>query len=229
MNDLIFDSSSIISIALNNLLDELAELKKSSKSQFVIVPSVRKEIIDHPLTSKKFKLEAITINSMFKDVFTQLDKPEIGKKGLELQNLANSIFIADGRPLKIVDLGEMESLAAAILTNSTHVVDERTTRLLIENPDNLKKILENKFHIPIQVNQGNLGKFTSQAKGVSVIRSSELMAIAYEKGMFEKYRSNGKIKDFNHELLDGILWGLKLSGCAISSDEIVELEKLEKK
>lgn len=229
MNDLVFDSSSIISMALNNMLDELSELKKSSKSQFLIVPSVRKEIVDHPLTSKKFKLEALTINSMFRDVFSPISSPEIEAKGLKLQTLANNLFLTDGRPLNIVHSGEMESFAAAVITKSTYVVDERTTRLLIENPKNLRTILENKFHSKIQVNEDNLKKFIEETNGTSVIRSSELMVVAYERGMFEKYRSNGKIKDFNSEILDGILWGLKLSGCSISSAEIEELEKLEKK
>ena len=45
------------------------------------------------------------------------------------------------------------------------------------------------------------------------------MLIAYEKGFFD---SLGDKK----QVLDGLLWGLRLRGCAISGREIDEIEKM---
>ena len=47
MNDLFFDTSSIISLATNNLLSVLEELKKKFKGDFVISDAVRKESLDN--------------------------------------------------------------------------------------------------------------------------------------------------------------------------------------
>ena len=46
--------------------------------------------------------------------------------------------------------------------------------------------------------------------------------IAFEKGILEDYLVDGK-----KELIDAILWGLRLRGCSISNEEIDELIKIE--
>ena len=56
------------------------------------------------------------------------------------------------------------------------------------------------------------------------------MTIAYELGLFHGFlqAKNFVKEDFEKKLLDGLLWGLKLRGCAVSSDEINDIMKLEK-
>ena len=44
---LIFDSSTIITLALNNMINILEPLKKSFNGEFLITPYVKKEIIDN--------------------------------------------------------------------------------------------------------------------------------------------------------------------------------------
>ena len=61
MKALVFDSSSMISIVTNNLLNILSNLKKSYKGEFLISNEVLKEIIDDPLKNRKFKLEALQV------------------------------------------------------------------------------------------------------------------------------------------------------------------------
>ncbi len=214
--NLIFDSSSIISIATNSLLYSLRELKKQFKGEFIIPSSVKKELIDNPIKLKKYKLEALIIQDLLEDKILTIKKEKINY----LMNLANSIYINKRKKIKIVHEGEIETIA---MQNNICVIDERTTRMLIENPLKLKELLEKKLHSKIHIDVKNLNEFKELTKDVKIIRSTELMTIAFEKGLFKDFIPKGKRKDF----LDGLLWGLKLRGCAISSDEINQILRLK--
>ena len=92
------------------------------------------------------------------------------------------------------------------------VIDERTTRVLCEKPENLKKLLQNKLHTGIKINKENLKQF----RGFKVVRSAELIYIAYKKDLI-------KIKD--KKILDALLYSLKYKGCAISTSEIEKIKR----
>jgi len=127
-----------------------------------------------------------------------------------------------------VHIAEMETIAAALLYNSEAIViDERTTRLLVEKPKELHKILEHKLHTKVSVNHKKLNNFLKLTKGVRVIRSVELVLVAYEKGLFDKYLPDMPNK--KRLLLDAMLWGMKLDGCAVSRKEIEKAVNLELK
>jgi len=232
MKSLVFDTSSIISIATNELIPILKLLKEKFIGDFLIPESVKKEVIDYPLTTKKFKLEAIMIMECLNNNYLKLyNDPFITKKAINLLNIANTIFKAQLDYIKIVDLAEVEALALAASKNSdAYVVDERTMRLLIENPNKLRELLETKLHAKITINKENLDKFIKEVGNVKIIRSTELMTIAYESGLFDSYISKtGAIdKKLKSPLLEGLLWGLKLHGCSISEEEINEVMKIEK-
>jgi len=215
--NLVFDSSSIISIATNNLLWTLEKLKKQFKGDFVIPQSVRKELIENPLKGKKYKLEAIMIMDMLNDGVLKIGK---GNKDY-LMNLSNNIFTNKGKNINIVQEGEIEVIS--IENNNICIIDERTTRMLIEDPINLRELLESKLHSKVSINHENLNEFKEQTKNTKIIRSTELMTIAFEKGLFNDLFTKNLKKDF----LDGLLWGLKLRGCAISSNEINQILRLE--
>ena len=51
------------------------------------------------------------------------------------------------------------------------------------------------------------------------------MTVAFELGLFKEYENKFTNKK---EIFEGILWGLKLRGCAISTEEIDELIKIER-
>ena len=91
-------------------------------------------------------------------------------------------------------------------------------------------MLEKKLHTKIIINKENLNYFKKETRNIKIIRSSELMIIAYELGLFKDYEDIKKLieNNFKKELLNGILWGLRLKGCAISTDEINEIIKIEK-
>ena len=56
------------------------------------------------------------------------------------------------------------------------------------------------------------------------------MIIAYEKGFLNSYLKKDHLTnlDLRKELITGLLWGLKLKGCAISEKEIKDLEFIVK-
>ncbi len=230
MKVIVFDSSSIISLAMNDLLWTLKPLKKMYKGDFYIPNSVKKEIIDVPIKSKKFKLEAIMISKLVEEGILKVGKTVDVNK---LLFLANSVFISKenlqvkspGGKLNILQKGEIEAIAlCAELNADAYVVDERTMRLFMEDSEALKGILENKLHTSVSIDNKMLGDFKKQINSVNIIRSSELMMVALEKGLFDEYIN---IKN-KKELVDAILWGLRLRGCAISTEEINETIKLVK-
>jgi hypothetical protein len=222
---IIFDSGTIINFALNGLFEEIEELKKIFKGKFIITKEVKKEIIDKPLEIKKFELEALKIKELIeKKVFEMpsslgIDEKELSEKTEILNNRANSIFSARGNFIHIVDLAETSCLALSKMLKEKSIenliaVDERTIRVLSEKPENLVKILEGKLHTKISYSSVKFSEF----KDFNFIRSTELMFIAYKKGII-------KIKD--KRLLDALLYALKYHGCSISEEEIQEIKDLD--
>jgi len=117
-------------------------------------------------------------------------------------------------------LGETACLVLSrILTNkkipNLLVIDERTTRMLSEKPQNLKKLLQKKLHVRVDIKKENLKQF----KGFKIVRSCELIYIAYKNNLV-------RMKD--KRVLDALLYALKYKGCAISTEEIESIKKLDK-
>ncbi len=228
MKNLIFDSSSIISLSMNGLLWILDPLRKKFDGEFLISESVKDEIIDKPLTSKKYKLEALNLLEITQKGILKTFKENM-KMSEELLELTNSIFRGKHENIKILHEGEITTLAKAIESGTeAFVIDERTTRLLIENPNKLHSLLEKKLHTPINVDKNKLKKFKEMTKGIKILRSTELVIISYEMGLFKNYFNIKGISNLKHEILDGLLWALKLRGCSISDAEINEIIKIEK-
>ena len=69
--------------------------------------------------------------------------------------------------------------------------------------------------------------FESFVRNIKTIRSIELVTLAYEHGILDNYLT--KIPDARKNLLESVLWGVKLNGCAVSRDEIDQIVKLEMK
>jgi len=222
---IIFDTGPIISLGINNILWILKELKQRFGGEFYIAPAVKKELVDKPLKSKRFKFEAMQVKSLLETgVLKVIKNPKIKQKTKEIENLANNIFYIHNHPMKTFHKGELETLAAAITTGiKIIVVDERITRTLIEKPQNLENRLEKKMHADVKVNTKKLKKFNSIVKHLQIIRSIELATIAFEKGLMEKYLV--KIPNAKKELLESILWAIKLNGCSVMKDEIETIIK----
>ncbi len=101
-------------------------------------------------------------------------------------------------------------------------MDERTLRLFIENSSEMEKLLEHRFHRNVVPNKNKMKQFVDQLKGVKIIRSIELVGVAYKLGLLDSYIP--KKKGGKDTLLDSVLWAAKYNGCAVTSREIEEVK-----
>ena len=219
---LIFDAGPIISMTMNGLLPILEKLRKDFDGQFIITPEVKRELVDKPLKIKKYELEALEVQNLIGRGILKLSTDIIPhnlleKETLKIMDIANSAFFAEGK-ITLIQKGEASCLAFAKLCNSPNVIviDERTTRLLVESPKNLQEIMQKKLHTRIRINFGNL----KHLGAFKFIRSAELLYIAYKKQLFE-------IKDSN--LLDALLYAVKFKGTANSTQEIEEIKNIARR
>jgi len=229
MKSIFFDAGPVISLSTNNLLWSLARLKSRYNGHFYFSAAVKKELIDTPYNSKRFKFEAIQVmKAVEQGVFEITPADKTAKLAKKLLDLANNIYLAKGTGVRIVHRGEIDSLAGAeIMSSEAVVIDERTTRMLIESPEELKTLVENKLHTPVKIQSENLENFRKMTSEIRIIRSSELVAVAYELGIFDEYLL--KVPEAGRQLLDGLLWGVKLNGCAVSREEIDKIINFELK
>ncbi len=221
---IIFDASTLINFSMNGLLDVLSKLRKIFNGKFLITKSVEYEIIKRPLKIKKYELGALRIRAILRKKILELPSSfgikdyEVEKRTKELLKLANHTFIVKNRYLHLIDLGEASCLALSeILTRkgikNVISIDERTTRMLCEKPENLHKLLETKLHTKIIAKRENFSEFAK----FEIIRSCELAYIAYKNNLVD-------LKDQN--LLDALLYAVKYKGCSVSRNEIEEMKRL---
>ena len=233
MKYLVLDTGVIISLASNGLLWLLEPMRKKFKGDFIIPASVRKEIIDMPLQSLRFKLEAMQVLSeVDKGNLKLYESPDILEDAKWLSDISNNIFRAHGSYIQIMQSGEIGAIVLAKKVGAEALlVDERTTRVLIEEPLRLKELLQSKLHTHVDVNHDNLSRFIEYTKGMKVIRSIEFCVVAFESGFLDEYARPGEEKfiqgDVKAKLLEAILWGLKMRGCSISDNEIAKYIELE--
>ena len=223
MKALFFDTGPIISLTMNNSLWILHHLKEQFNGNFYITPAVKYELIDHPLNIKRFELEAIQVAYLLKEktleIYQNLPEEE------DLLKLANSCFSAKERPLSIVQGAEIETLAAALKCKcNVVVIDERTVRLLIEDPNALRKLLETRLHQKVRMDKEKVAQLQKTFSSIKIIRSVELVALAFKMKLFDHLIPD--VPNGRRILLDALLWGVKTDGNAVTSEEIEELKKL---
>jgi len=222
---IIFDSSTLINFAINGLLQEFRELKKLFDGKFLITKEIVGEIIDKPMKIKRFELEALKLQELITDKIIEMpsslgiDESKISRMTTEIMNITNNTFFGQGNAMHIIDVGEASCLALSKLLDEKEIknvisVDERTMRLLCEKPENLFAIFQKKLHTDLKFKKENLKSF----QNFKFIRSTELIFIAYKKGIV-KLRNHGNV-------LDALLYAMKLNGCSISDEEINEMKKL---
>jgi len=221
---IIFDSGALISFSMNGITYIIKRLKEIFKGKFLITSEIKKEIIDVPIKIKRFGLEALKLKQLLDEGVLEMPSSlgikdsEITNQGNKILRIANSTFQGTRRAIHLLDVGETSCLAlSGILTQkkikNVIAVDERTTRMLVEKPENLKRILEKKISTKINIKKDNLKFF----KGFGIIRSTELVYVAYKKGLVKLKGSN---------VLGGLLYAMKFKGAAISGDEIEEIKKI---
>jgi hypothetical protein len=223
MKYLIFDAGPIISLTMNGMLPIIEKLKEIFDGEFILTPHVKNEVIDRPMKIKKYKLEALQVNDMlsrgiFKLSTDIVPQQKLDKEIKRLLKVTNGVLrtTQTKEKIKIIHEGEAACLAFSNLCKCDNaiVIDERTTRMLTEAPQNLEKMMEKKLHTPLDAQLSLL----DELKRFRFIRSAELLFIAYKKGLI-------KIKG-GVDVLDALLYGVKFKGCAIASTEIEDMKRL---
>lgn len=207
------DSSSIISLAMNCMSSALVEMGV----KILVTDEIYEEIILRPQNSKRYALESMRIKKLFSEGVISVMNPEplITR---EIMDLSNSIYSIRNHPLRLIHKGEAAALALISgIEADGLLIDERTTRLLIEDAETLRRVLSDQMRRSVEIDEKKLAAFRDILPDIRIIRSSEVAAVAYEKGIIGRnLGNNGK------EALMATLYALKFSGCAISWNEIDE-------
>ena len=223
MKILIFDSGPIINLSLNGLLYILENLKKIFDGKFLITEAVKYEVIDRPMKIPRFKLSSLTVQNVFDNKIIELpnsvgiDSGLIKKESDKLMKAANICVKVKDRVVNIISEAEASCLALSAKLNKENMdniiaIDERTTRILSEKPENLEKLMSDKMHMRASVSC-NLEMF----KNFRFIRSTELVYVAYKKGLLNITGAN---------VLEAALYATKFKGSAVSFEEIEILKRM---
>lgn len=221
---IIFDAGALITLSMNGLTDELVKLKKIFDGSFLITKQVKMEVIDKPLTIKNFELEALRTKRLFDEGILELpeeygyEDKKIEEKAIAIMDIANSFFQGPRDRVTIMHMGEASCLALSKMLSDKKIknliaIDERTTRMLVEKPRNLKELLERKLHANIKLVKENFDYF----KNFQIVRSAELMYVAWKKNLIDVKKG---------DVLDALLYALKFKGCSISDEEINEIKRM---
>ena len=217
MTKVVFDTSTILSFSGSCLINLLGHLAKQDFLEVIIPQGVMEEAVNKPMSIKRFELSALRVLKGVKDGWINVVDRTAGleEEGNVIKEMANSIFFIGNKPVEIIQKGEVETLALAKLENApVAAIDERTTRLLIENPPNLKKFMSYKHKETVRMDQNALLDFNEVLPRLQIVRSTELIALAYDKKLFSP-ELNQTRRD-----LEAALYAMKYSGCAISYQEI---------
>lgn len=223
MKVLILESGTLINLSMNGLLYLLERLKKNFSGKFVITRQIKYETIDHPLKIERFALGALEVQNLLDIGVLELpDSVGVEQKMIDQETnkfleIANHYLRAQNSWIPIVSDGEMSCLAlsAALMVKGIDniiAIDERTTRMLGENPQKLGLLMSEKLHQPVELAEHNFTPFAP----FRFIRSAELVYVAYKKGL---------VPLKGPKVLEALLYATKFKGCAISFDEINELKK----
>jgi len=208
---------------MNGLLYILEPLKKNFPGKFLITKQVKYEVVDRPLGIQKFELGALMVRNLIDSGVIEMSSSsgisdetiEIGTK--EFMQKANHSLSYKGNWMQVVSDAEMSCLALSRELGKKDVecmiaIDERTTRMLCEDPKKLTDIMSNKMHQKIKLAARNYSP-----KDFKFIRSTELVYVAFKKGYVN---IKGK------EALEALLYATKFHGSSVSFEEIEQLKKL---
>jgi predicted nucleic acid-binding protein len=187
----------------------------SEEADFIITPTVYDEIITNPQRRGNHRMGPLKFKAMVDNGILTVEKADPDEVH-HIMDISNNIYYAKHKPLTIIQKGEAEALALAN-DGDVLLMDERTLRFMIESPRDLVGLLKHRMHRGITMSNERRRAFDKYCKGVSIIRSSEIVAVAYEKGILEKYFSGPK-----REVIEASLWALKYKGCSLSVKDIKE-------
>jgi hypothetical protein len=220
---LILDTGILINLSMNGLLYILEKLK-SPNLKFLITEQVKYEIIDRPISIPRFELGALRVKTPLEKSIIELptslkiSNDKIKSITKDLMHIANHSVKSRGKWINIVSDAEISCLALSTLLTKKGIVnivgiDERTTRILSERPQNLEKLMSKKLRSRVQLESKNFAPF----KQFRFLRSTELVYVAHKKGIL-------KVK--GPKALEAVIYATKYKGSSISHEEINEMKNL---
>ncbi len=217
MEQLVFDTSSIISMSERCMLQILENMAKGAGVGYVISESVYNEAVSRPLEIKRFEYNAVRVQDLVKKGVIRTEKTdrEISRLADQIQSAANAVFRHGQHAIEVVQRGEAEALALVRKIGAAALVmDERTTRMLIEQPEKMAWLIKHRTGKDVNVDKPNLRAISDMFSGITIVRSAELFAFAYENGHF------GEALPHTKDALEAGLYALKYAGCAVTVGEI---------
>ena len=207
------DASSLISIVSTCFANSLKELVKTLGLELYISKTVYKECIERPITIKRYELSAVRLKQAVKQGWIKVFKEKLYDEMKRIQKTANKIYKINNRPLELVHEGEAESLALMKrLSAKIFIIDERTTRMIIESPEQLAVRLRKKYNAEVAINKKALREFNSMVGDIDILRSAELIALCFEHNLLALPK--------NIQSLEAALYAVKYAGCAVAGYEI---------
>jgi predicted nucleic acid-binding protein len=221
--EILCDSGIFISLTDSCLDPILRFFTEKHGVHFIIPPSVEYEIVKRPLKKKmkQYSFSAIKLKELISDGVILSVDANVEYEAKHIQRVANNLFFAKGKSLNLIQMGEAEMIALAKRLDIENIlIDERTTRLLIEAPYKMKSHLAEELGVNVMVDKKSLTEFSSITKGMSAIRSCELVMVAYENGYFDHF------KELKLDVLEAALYKVKFSGCSLRFDEVRDYMKI---
>lgn len=207
---MVADAGPLISLSNTCLLWVLQKLP----FEVLLPPRVVNEVARFPRGTKQYRLSALRISEYISSGV--LREVELGREGEEIarrvQQTANSVYTVRHRPLRIIQRGEAEAVALATLTDRVMLVDERTIRMLLEDPFELRNVLQRRVGGHVQIDRELAEELQEMVGDVLMLRSADVVAYAYEEGILGK----------GVEYVEAALYALKFAGCSVSEREIRE-------
>lgn len=213
----VFDTSSLISMSQSCLINSLKGLNNSGKHTFVIPESVYGEVVERPLNIKRFELNAVRVQKAVDEGWLKVMQLNAPYRNLanQIADLANNMFFIKGMRIKLIQAGEIEALALLKQLNSNLlIIDERTTRAIIESPEQLKRLIERRRNRKVNFKEENAIKLKKMFPALEIARSVDIVALAFERNLLGNELPQSK------QALEAALYAVKYAGCAVSSNEI---------
>lgn len=220
----ICDSSTLIALSETGTLDALAFLKQKVGARFFVTPAVIFETIQRPEDITAFAFSAFKIERALEEgTLEHTPGKRTPTKTKDVLRHSNNVFSVNGQPLKILHTGEAEALAAYDEMQARAIlVDEKTTRLFIEDPALLQQSLEQEYRGRVKRNADASSELKKILQGMNCIRSTEILAMAFEKGYFESFGKN------EEKAFHASLYAVRKAGCSITTHELLEYQELHK-
>jgi hypothetical protein len=166
---------------------------------------------------RNYALHAIRLKRAIAEGMIDVVGAKADNAAEEIRFSANNLFYSSGTPIRLLHQGESDVISLALEIGVDNLLmDERTARMLVEDPESLRQHLEHELGRPVTINEENMAQFSRATKRLRFFRSSELILLAYEKGYFSDYG------ELERDAVEASLYKLKYSGCAIGFGEIGE-------